>query len=79
MGQELFLVYMSPDTIVVLLFEHTNVKPLVVHMKAILLIFQEDEDVERIYTTPRSIERWLNDSVNVKCDVVIMKQLLMAS
>ena len=59
-GQTLSQMYMNPDIIMGLMFEHMNVKTLLVQKldrRAILLIFQENEDVERICATLRSIER----------------------
>ena len=70
---------MDPDIKVGFMFEHTYFEPLVIQkldMRATWLVFQ---DVERICTTLRSIERWLDCSVNVKCDLATLKQLSMAN
>ena len=59
-GQVLSQVFMNPDIIMGLVFEHNNVKPLVVQkldMRATLLVSQDDEDVERICTTLRPTEK----------------------
>ena len=76
--QVLSKVFMKPDIIVGLMFEHMNVGPLEVqklYMSATLFIFQEDEDVERIWITLRSVERSLGHSVNAKCDITTPEQL----
>ena len=43
------------------------------------MMFQEDEDVERIFTTIRSIKKQLGHCVNVECDVTTPEELSMAN
>ena len=43
-------------------------------MRATLLIFQQDEDVDRVCTSLSSIEMWLGNNVNVKCNIAKHKQ-----
>ena len=61
-------------------FEHMSVEPVVIqklYMRATLLVFSEDLDVERICTTLPSVEIWLGHNVTVTCAITTPKQLTM--
>ena len=54
MGQALSPAFMNADIIAGMVYEHTNVEPMVVQKldsKATLLVFPEGEEVEKICST----------------------------
>ena len=77
-GQASSAAFMNDNIIAGLVYEYTNVEPMVVQTlgaKATMLAFPEGEEVDKICSTLQSIEMWLGHSVKIGCDIATSMQV----
>ena len=71
--------FMNPDIVVGLVYEHTAKEPMIVQSldeRNTLLVFAEGETIEKICKTVQSIEICLGQHVKAGCDITTPEQMM---